>query len=168
MPNNAEHCEDSLRRYGKTFAELHRWMDEPSTLLGPTHRRYRHDPHTTPQEAKAIFGENSDNACLDHIRLDELESRRKGTAKHPNYLVYEKAVKHCSKCGANYSSKNEKCPYCEEKSGLNFTIGFEKSQDLKTTETSWEQMVKRCPKCNAIFCFQNDNCPYCGNELSNS
>ena len=27
-------------------------------------------------EAKAIFGEGSDNACLDHIRLDELESRK--------------------------------------------------------------------------------------------
>lgn len=77
MPNNEEHCADSLKRYGKTFAELHAWMDEPSFLLGSSHRRYRHDPNVTPDEAKAIFGENADNACLDHIRLDELESRNR-------------------------------------------------------------------------------------------
>ena len=51
-------------------------MDEPSFLLGAKHRKYRHDPNVTPDEAKAIFGEGADNACLDHIRLDELESRK--------------------------------------------------------------------------------------------
>src|SRR5208283_2071709 len=79
MPNNEEHCADSLKRYGKTFIELHRWMDEPSFLMGSSHRRYRHDPYVTPDEARAIFGENADNACLDHIRLDELESRNRIT-----------------------------------------------------------------------------------------
>jgi hypothetical protein len=81
MPNHEEHCEDTLKRYGKTFSELHTWMDEPSTILGPNHRKYRHDPNTTPLEAKKIFGENADHACLDHIRLDELESRRKGIGR---------------------------------------------------------------------------------------
>jgi hypothetical protein len=81
MPNNEEHCEDSLRRYGKTFSELHKWMDEPSTILGASHRKYRHDPNATPLEAKKLFGENADHACLDHIRLDELETRRKGNKK---------------------------------------------------------------------------------------
>jgi hypothetical protein len=81
MPNNKEHCEDSLRRYGKTFSELHTWMDEPSAILGANHRKYRHDPHTTPLEAKKLFGENADHACLDHIRLDELESRQKGIGR---------------------------------------------------------------------------------------
>lgn len=79
MPNNEEHCADSLKRYGKTFAELHAWMDEPSFLLGSSHRKYRHDPYVTPLEARAIFGENADNACLDHISLDELESRNRIT-----------------------------------------------------------------------------------------
>lgn len=83
MPNHEEHCEDSLRRYGKTFSELHTWMDEPSTILGPNHRKYRHDPNTTPLEAKKIFGENADHVCLDHIRLDELDSRRKGIGRTP-------------------------------------------------------------------------------------
>jgi len=58
-------------------------MDEPSTILGPNHRKYRHDPKITPLEAKKIFGENADHACLDHIRLDELDSRRKGIGRTP-------------------------------------------------------------------------------------
>lgn len=78
MPSHEEHCQDSLKRYGKRFDELHRWMDEPSTLLGPSHRKYRHDPNTTPQIARVLFGPLADQACLDHVRLDELESRRKG------------------------------------------------------------------------------------------
>jgi hypothetical protein len=92
LPNNKEHCEDSLRRYGKTFEELHRWMDEPSAIMGASHRKYRHDPYTTPQEAKKLFGENADHACLDHIRLDELESRKKvfgktSTSAVPNPFI---------------------------------------------------------------------------------
>jgi len=83
MPNHEEHCQESLKRYGKTFSELHTWMDEPSAILGASHRKYRHDPNTTPLEAKRMFGENADNACLDHIRLDELYSRRKGFGRTP-------------------------------------------------------------------------------------
>lgn len=76
MPSHEEHCRDSVRKYGKAFSDLHHWMDEPSTLLGKGHRVYRHDPIRTPPLAKKIFGELADQACLDHIRLDELESRR--------------------------------------------------------------------------------------------
>jgi len=74
MPTHEEHCQHSLVRYGKTFSELHRWMDEPSTMLGPSHRMHRHDPENTPREAKQLFGEMADQACLDHIRLDMQES----------------------------------------------------------------------------------------------
>jgi hypothetical protein len=89
MPNHQEHCAESLKRYGKSFAELHTWMDEPSFLLGAKHRKYRHDPNMTPVEAKAIFGFNADNACLDHIHLDEQENRKRAqnnpeiTSVHP-------------------------------------------------------------------------------------
>ena len=90
MPNHEEHCAESLKRYGKTFSELHRWMDEPSLLLGAKHRIYRHNPFVTPSEAKAIFGFNADNACLDHIRLDELESRKsKATIWFQNINFYD-------------------------------------------------------------------------------
>jgi len=50
-------------------------MDEPSEILGYKHRMYRHDPYTTPQVARRLFGEYADDACLDHIRLDREMSR---------------------------------------------------------------------------------------------
>jgi hypothetical protein len=62
MPNNEEHSQESLRRYGKSFSEFHKWMDEPIAILGANHRKYRHDPNTTPKEAVQLFGENADNA----------------------------------------------------------------------------------------------------------
>lgn len=49
-------------------------MDEPGDILGRKHRMFRHDPETTPQEAKRLFGEFADHACLDHIRLDQQSS----------------------------------------------------------------------------------------------
>lgn len=76
MPNHEEHCVESLKRYGKTFSEVHAWMDEPCLILGAQHRIYRHNPYVTPTEAKAIFGDLADHVCLDHIRLDELENRK--------------------------------------------------------------------------------------------
>ena len=45
-------------------------MDEPWDVLGRKHRMFRHDPRTTPIEARRLFGEYADHACLDHIRLD--------------------------------------------------------------------------------------------------
>jgi len=77
LPNHEEHCAESLKRYGKSFSELHSWMDEPSFLLGSSHRKYRHDPNFMPAEAKSIFGDFADHACLDHIRLDERENRKR-------------------------------------------------------------------------------------------
>lgn len=74
MPYHETHCQDSLRKYGKRFDDLHYWMDEPGNILGKKHRMFRHDPETTPQEAKRLFGEFADHACLDHIRLDEMYS----------------------------------------------------------------------------------------------
>jgi hypothetical protein len=88
MPNHEEHCEESRRRYGKSFSELHRWMDEPSLMLGTDHRMYRHDPYKTPLEARRIFGENADHACLDHIRLDEV-----GNTKPPEEKGKKKTMK---------------------------------------------------------------------------
>lgn len=56
-------------------------MDEPTTIMGSKHRMYRHDPYKTPKVARALFGPLADQACLDHIRLDRQESRRKGIGK---------------------------------------------------------------------------------------
>jgi len=87
MPSHEEHCQDSYARYGKRFDDLHSWMDEPWEVLGKYHRMYRHDPFATPSEARKLFGEMADHACLDHILLDmrvsperfeELKNDRRG------------------------------------------------------------------------------------------
>ena len=115
MPSHEEHCQDSLERYGKRFDKLHHWLDEPSTLLGTDHRIHRHDPVSTPKMAKELFGEFADQACLDHLRLDELDRRKlkKKKSKTPQEGYWkthkytkrniEKIVK--SYCGDHYLEK---------------------------------------------------------------
>ena len=101
MPSHEEHCQESLRKYGKRFDELHKWMDEPWEVLGRTHRMHRHDPRTTPQEAKKLFGEYADHACLDHIRLDYPQSM------HEKELILGMDTNFCA-----YWKGNEKVKYC--------------------------------------------------------
>jgi len=84
MPSLREHEEYSIQKYGNPFTELHKWMDAPCDILKGAHRKYRHDPNVTPIEAKKMFGENADNACLDHIILDKATSREKKIKHGPN------------------------------------------------------------------------------------
>lgn len=86
MPSLKEHEEQSTKRYGKPFTELHQWMDEPSQILRGSHRKFRHDPDVTPLETKKMFGENADNACLDHIFLDKATSREKEKIRKENNM----------------------------------------------------------------------------------
>jgi len=83
MPDHATHCKQSYQRYGKDFSELHSWMDAPAKGLGQGHRMYRHDIKKTPLEARKIFSEMADQACIDHILLDikEGEIPRKSGVK---------------------------------------------------------------------------------------
>ncbi|MBA7593911.1 hypothetical protein ES703_00845 [subsurface metagenome] len=71
MPDHSTHCEQSYRKYGKRFSKLHAWMDAPVKGLGGGHRIYRHDLKRTPHEARELFGEFADHACIDHILLDK-------------------------------------------------------------------------------------------------
>jgi hypothetical protein len=83
MPNNEEHCADSYRRYGYRFKEIHRWMDEPCTIVGKSHRKFRHDPNSTPKKAEQIFWNEVPSqyrqfirdVVLDHIRIDKNYSK---------------------------------------------------------------------------------------------
>jgi hypothetical protein len=70
MPELRDHEKQSMSKYGKSFTQLHQWMDFPSKGFGKRHRMFRHDPKVTPEEAKKLFGKNADHACLDHIVMD--------------------------------------------------------------------------------------------------
>jgi predicted RNA-binding Zn-ribbon protein involved in translation (DUF1610 family) len=77
-------------------------MDEPYDIGGKKHRIFRHNPEATPQEAKVLFGEFADHACLDHIRLDqrcsaELSSRRMDT-HFCGYWEGNNKSKYCREC----------------------------------------------------------------------
>ena len=74
MPGHEEHCAESMRKYGKRFDKLHTWMDEPWEILGRKHRRYRHDPYTTPEEAKKTTGNSHHLALAARRRLQLLTS----------------------------------------------------------------------------------------------
>jgi len=191
MPNHKEHCEDSLRRYGKTFSELHKWMDEPSTILGPTHRKYRHDPHSTPPIAGELFGPLADQACLDHIRLDELESRRKGIGRTPIGRVRQTQIPNPLSYGlvslmffivALYFASD---PLIRKYSGWMsipfFIFSFilfiafigsllqPKGEKVVSGYTiEWEapkwETIKTCSKCGTKYNAELEKCPNCGQE----
>ena len=193
MPNHEEHCEESLRRYDKSFAELHKWMDEPSSILGQKHRKYRHDPNTTPIVARKLFGENADNACLDHIRLDELETRRKGSRSQMTVKV---------SMGNRKQPQNDPVRvgvvsimafiigllvYSQSLWGaiVFFIISFfgflaflgslssPKKEEVTpnssfSTETPKEgrmNIMKTCPKCGTVYDYYLEKCPNCGQDF---
>ncbi len=127
-------------------------MDEPSLLLGSNHRKYRHDPNVTPTEAKKIFGELADAACLDHIRLDELESNKnnnegKSTGQLVNFTIQSPAgewyfqseaiiiikdgKKHFSLRSSNLSQKSIKA---QEDTSASIE---EKSEDKNNEDEEW-------------------------------
>jgi hypothetical protein len=80
MPSLKTHCAISNKRTGNDFAELHRWIDEPTKRLGPEHRIERHhyneaDKNTIKRywDAKGEgLGEKAVIEWLFHIALDNL------------------------------------------------------------------------------------------------
>jgi hypothetical protein len=153
-------------------------MDEPSTVLGASHRKYRHDPNTTPLEAKKIFGENADNACLDHIRLDELETRHKGSKSQMTVKV---------SMGSRKQPQNDPLKFGIS-SIMFFIISFfgflaflgslsspkkeevtpNYSHPIETIETANEgkmNITKTCPKCGTIYDYHLEKCPNCGQDF---
>lgn len=91
MPNIEEHCSHTKMRYGVTGESVHRWIDEPVRLVGPTHREYR---HVLNQEIPAFLVEEygrdlARNIMLDHLTLDKestiakINNKRRNTLRKP-------------------------------------------------------------------------------------
>lgn len=82
MPDTQIHCESCRRKIGRACREVHRWIDEPVKMMGPSHRGYRHDIKKTPKLVKEMWdrkyekglsditGDEAKEACIDHILLD--------------------------------------------------------------------------------------------------
>ena len=71
MPNFEGHCAESVRLFGKTYAELHHWLDEfaGSERYGMRHRRVRHH-QAGINEAVRIFGTDAGPVARQHIISD--------------------------------------------------------------------------------------------------
>jgi len=80
LPKFRTHCAISKKRTGNDFADLHRWIDEPTKTLGPDHRIERH--HYNYRDKNRIkkywdslgegLGEKAVIEWLFHIALDNL------------------------------------------------------------------------------------------------
>lgn len=85
MPEHEEHCLHSEKRYGIRGDEIHSWMDEPSSISGGTHRKFRHGLEDLPiaiQMFGKIYGEEMvENIFLDHLRADSEEGRKRGISE---------------------------------------------------------------------------------------
>jgi len=66
-----EHCEESIRSFGKVYAEVHRWLDEFAGTpgYGMRHRRMRHH-EAGIREAGVLFGEEGAKAARQQIITD--------------------------------------------------------------------------------------------------
>lgn len=71
MPSLKEHCEESIRLFGKPYTEVHLWLDEfaESKECGMKHRCKRHHEAGLEQVRK-IFGIDAVKAARQHIISD--------------------------------------------------------------------------------------------------
>jgi len=93
MPSFKTHCAISRKRTGNDFAELHRWIDEPTKRLGYEHRRKRHHLNETDKNKireywdskREGLGEKAVIEWLFHIALDNLATAFKMSSKSFSY-----------------------------------------------------------------------------------
>lgn len=88
MPNNLEHCQRSLERYGVEGEDIHSWMDEPAKIYGSVHRLLRHELDWIPKQFIDKYGEDlTRNIMLDHVSFDKKSiSLRRTPEKGRSYI----------------------------------------------------------------------------------
>jgi len=78
MPPLKTHCENSKKRTGKEFEDLHRWMDEGAKYLGQDHRFERHSGAYLGY-VKEKWGKEGVIEFLNHIIDDFTDTLKKFT-----------------------------------------------------------------------------------------
>jgi hypothetical protein len=71
MPSLEEHCQESVRLFGRPFREVHLWLDELAGQPphGMRHRRFRHH-ESGVRQVEALFGPEAARAARQHIESD--------------------------------------------------------------------------------------------------
>ena len=100
MPALKHHCKSSEKRTGKTYEDLHIWMDKPGEILEIDHRRVRHDLSYL-EEVREKWGVEGVREFLRHISEDYLDTAEKwgkkcATPNCPNDTF--RKHKYCNSC----------------------------------------------------------------------
>lgn len=71
MSTFEQHCDESRRLFGRSYSEVHNWLDEfmGTKEYGMRHRRKRHHEQGIKQVI-ALFGEQAGMAARQHIVSD--------------------------------------------------------------------------------------------------
>ena len=69
-----EHCQESVRLFGKPYEEIHSWLDEfaGTAEYGYRHRRKRHHAEGV-RRAAALFGQEAEEVARQHIVSDLMQ-----------------------------------------------------------------------------------------------
>ncbi len=69
-----EHCQESVRLFGKPYEQVHKCLDEFAGApgIGMKHRRFRHHKAGI-EEIKKLFGEDAGKVARQHIISDLME-----------------------------------------------------------------------------------------------
>lgn len=80
MPDNTVHDLIARRILGRSFSKVNRSLDAPAKQLGPSHRRFYHDPFSAYLIGYAIAGERGGIAALLHLAIDRTVKTDSATA----------------------------------------------------------------------------------------
>src|SRR3989344_3212294 len=98
MPALKIHCQSSLVRTGKSYEDLHKWMDEGQEFLGIAHRKERHDNTYIPY-VKEKWEKEGVLEFLQHIIEDYQDTLSKYNGK-------------CEICGKDTWKGKKLCNSC--------------------------------------------------------
>lgn len=101
IPRLKQHMANSQKRTGKTFEQLHKWVDEPQKYLWVDHRVERHSTFYIPV-VRDLFGDNAIKEFLLHIAEDYEETANKWNRT-------------CKDCGEFTYNSYERCIKCYKK-----------------------------------------------------
>jgi hypothetical protein len=94
MPSNRQHSAFSYHRTGKSYSDLHSWIDRDDTGLGCNHRKKKHcwTENYEDYVYENFGGDEAVSEWLLHIALDNLSTAwklgRKTSKKHHNFFMF--------------------------------------------------------------------------------
>jgi hypothetical protein len=91
MATFEEHCQETLEELGDRFEHVHKWMDELQPVLGPDHRKVRHN-EAGIQYVHDTWGEMAGRAARIHVDRDENSHVKEGALWVPKSMKKTKTT----------------------------------------------------------------------------